>query len=365
MKAWRLNGPGGKFALEDLPVPEPKAGGVVVRMEAAPVLSYMRRVLDGSLGYALPKAPFTPGTNGIGTVAAVGPQVYHLAPGQRVALNPHHVADERAAEPAQILIGLTAMGSGRFGGLETSTLALQADWPDGVFAEFAHLPAACATPLMGADAIPPERLAALGKFVVPYGGFLRAALAPGETVIVNGATGYFGAAAVMLALAMGAARVVAAGRDRATLYNLVDRGGERVTAVELAGDVAADAKTLREAAGGGADMALDIVGRATTSDSTLAALRALRRGGRLVLMGSMSAPLPLVVGEMLSNNWSVMGQFMYPKDATARLAAMVMAGTLDLDLINLQSFALADLEAAMDAAAGMRGLDMTAVTMGV
>jgi hypothetical protein len=42
-----------------------------------------------------------------------------------------------------------------------------------------------------------------------------------------------------------------------------------------------------------------------------------------------------------------------------------MAGTLDLDLINLQSFALADLEAAMDAAAGMRGLDMTAVTMGV
>ncbi|HLN07998.1 MAG TPA: hypothetical protein VK281_03405 [Xanthobacteraceae bacterium] len=77
MKAWRLHGPGGKFALEEIAVPTPRAGGVVVRMEAAPVLSYMRRVLDGSLGYALPSGPFTPGTNGIGVIAAVGPQVYH------------------------------------------------------------------------------------------------------------------------------------------------------------------------------------------------------------------------------------------------------------------------------------------------
>lgn len=355
MKAWRLHGPGGKFSLEEIAIPAPKAGGVVVRMEAAPVLSYMRRVLDGSLGYALPSGPFTPGTNGIGTVAAVGPQVYHLAPGQRVALSPHYAVDERAAEPAQILIGLTAMGA------QAATLALQADWPDGVFAEFAHLPAACATPIEAAVA--PARLAAIGKLVVPYGGFLRGGLAAGETVIVNGATGFFGAAAVLLALAMGAARVIPAGRDEATLRTLAAVAGDRVRSVQLTGDVGADAATLRHASGAGADMALDIVGRATSADSTLATLRGLRRGGRLVLMGSMTVPLPLTVGEMLANNWSVLGQFMYPKEAIGRLAAMIAAGTLDLGSINLKTFALADLDQAMDAAAGMRGLDCTVVTI--
>jgi alcohol dehydrogenase len=41
-----------------------------VRMQAAPVLSYLRQVIDGSLEYLLPPTPFTPGTNGIGVVEA-------------------------------------------------------------------------------------------------------------------------------------------------------------------------------------------------------------------------------------------------------------------------------------------------------
>jgi alcohol dehydrogenase len=253
------------------------------------------------------------------------------------------------------------MGSARFAAREAAALALQADWPDGVFAEFAHLPAACATPIEAAVA--PARLAAIGKFVVPYGGFLRGGLAVGETIIVNGATGFFGAAAVVLAVAMGAARVIAAGRDEATLRTLAAACGDRVGSVRLTGDIDADATALREAAGGGADMALDVVGRATSADSTLATLRGLRRGGRLVLMGSMTVPLPLTVGEMLANNWSVLGQFMYPKEAIARLAAMIAAGTLDLGKVDLETFALADLGAAMDAAAAMRALDCTVITM--
>lgn len=40
-------------------------------MEAPPVLSYMRQLVDGSLGYAMPRTAFTPGTNGVGVVAAV------------------------------------------------------------------------------------------------------------------------------------------------------------------------------------------------------------------------------------------------------------------------------------------------------
>jgi alcohol dehydrogenase len=167
-------------------------------------------VLEGGLGYSLPPAPFTSGTAGIGEIEAVGRGVRHLIPGQRMLLDPHLVVDERVPEPAQILIGLTATRSSGFGGVADAAAALQRDWPDGAFTERACMPASVVTPLPPAlAAIPSQRMAGLSRFAVPYGGFLRRELQPGETVLVNGASGYFGSAAV----ALGASRVVALVRE--------------------------------------------------------------------------------------------------------------------------------------------------------
>jgi alcohol dehydrogenase len=329
-------------------------------MEAAPVLSYMRQVVDGTLGYAVPRRPFVPGTNGVGVVEAIGDGVFHLKVGERVVLSPHYVANERVAEPAQVLIGLTAISS-RSVALDELALALQAAWNDGVFAERAHLPAACLTP--AASKLAASTLAAVGKFLVPYGGFLRGRLHGGETVVVNGASGYFGSAAVLLALALGASRVIAAGRQKRALDDVVAAAGARAAAVVLSGDVEADARALREAARGGADLALDLVGRAQSVSATLATLRALRRGGRLVLMGSVAEPLPVGVGEMIGNDWTVAGCFMYPRDAPARLLGLVTAGALDLGRCRVRQFPIDALDAAMTAAAGMRGLDFVALVM--
>jgi len=103
-----------------------------------------------------------------------------------VYVSPHLVAAERVADPAQLLAGLTAMGD------DPASLALQRDWPHGVHAEQAEAPANAVTPLDGLDAVPAAQLAALGKFLVPLGGLLRGALQPGETLVVNGASGAFG-----------------------------------------------------------------------------------------------------------------------------------------------------------------------------
>lgn len=197
---------------------------------------------------------------------------------------------------------------------------------------------------------------------MPYGGFLRAGLQPGETVAVNGATGYFGSAGALLALSLGAARVVAVGRDPDALRDLADAAGPRLVPVRLSGEVARDTAAIRQAAGGRVDLALDIVGRADSADATLASLRSLRRGGRLVLMGSVKQPLRLLVGEMLGNDWQVSGCFMYPADIPARLATLIAAGLLDLGKIRVRSFPFDQIEAAMDAAGSMRGLDITVMT---
>ena len=300
MKAWRLEKLGGRLALEDVPLPEPRPGSVLVKVEATALLSYLKAYVEGKLPrYNPPANPFTIGTNAIGTVEAVGRDVWSLEKGQRVVVSPFFVARENVDDPAQILIGLTA-------GADQNRC-----WPTGRTGRSPNMrsrPSRRSTPLDGFEAADAAELAALSRFIVPFGGLLRGRLAAGETLVVNGATGAYGTAAVLLGVAMGAARVIAAGRNREALAAVAKAAGPRVAPVALAGDVAADAKAIREASGGGADIAFDMVGNAADPRSTLAALTSLKRGGRLVLMGSMTVDLPLPYthhAQQLGDPWPV------------------------------------------------------------
>jgi alcohol dehydrogenase len=353
-KAWRLHAHN-DLRFDDVETPKPAPDGVVVAIEAGMVLSYMGKVLSGSVPYSLPPMPFVPGTNAIARVIAAGDNVTHVRSGDRVFLSPHLRGDVPDSEPPQILIGLTATVT------TPAALALQARWRDGVFAEVAHWPAACVTPLAGLDDRPATELIGLAKLIVPFGGLQRTGLRGGDTVIVNGASGYFGSGAVMLAVAMGAGRVVAVGRKQAALQALREAFGPRVIPAVVSGDAAKDLGIIRHAAGGGADVALDLLGSAKSTSTTLSCLRALKRGGRLVLMGSADVPLELSFREMLANDWEVVGQFMYARTAPGQLAALAASGLLDLGKIVVTSFKLADFRQAVEAAALMQGLDLTAV----
>jgi alcohol dehydrogenase len=94
-----------------------------------------------------------------------------------------------------------------------------------------------------------------------------------------------------------------------------------------------------------------MVGQARDPNATLAALHSLGRGGRLVLMGSMSAELPIPYTQLMFHNWEILGQFMYPADAYRRLLGLVRAGLLDIAVLRPLEYPLSDLPAAMDAAA--------------
>lgn len=350
MKAWRLNRLGGELSFVDIPVPEPRPGSVLVRIHTAALLSYMKDYVQGRLPtYVAPKQPFTLGTNGVGEVTAVGRDVWHLKPGQRVMLSPHFVSRENVSDPAQILIALTALGP--------TAESMLADWPDGTLAEYALLPASTVTPAEGLDDIPATQLAVSMRFIVPFGGLLRSRLAAGETLVVSGATGAFGTAAVLLGLAMGASRVIAAGRNRTALDSVSRIGGSRVFTVALTGNVQSDAYAIREAAGGGAEVGFDMVGRARDPNATLAVLHSLSRGGRLVLMGSMTPDLPIPYGTVMLNDLEILGQFMYPATAYRRLLSLVRSGQLDISPIRPRVYPLPALRDAMEAAATAGSLE--------
>jgi alcohol dehydrogenase len=353
MKAWRLERPGGELALKDIPVPEVRPGSVLVRIEASVLMSYLKPYVEGKLPfYNPPPSAFTIGTNGIGVVQAVGRDVWHLKPGRRVVLSSHFVARENVEDPAQILVGLTA-GAG--------AESVLADWPDGTLAEYALMPVEAVTPAADLDHVDAAQLAAVSRCIVPFGGLLRGRLAVGETLIVTGATGAYGTAAVLLGIAMGAARVIAAGRNAVALEALARAGGSRVSTVVLTGKVQGDTGALRAASGGGAQLAFDMVGQATDPKATLAALHSLRRGGRLVLMGSMTSELPVPYNALMLNSWEILGQFMYPASAYRRLLDLLRSGLLDISPIHPRVYPLAALPEAMEAAAAAGNLEYIVV----
>jgi alcohol dehydrogenase len=136
-------------------------------------------------------------------------------------------------------------------------------------------------------------------------------------------------------------------------------GGSRVAAVILSGDTTNDTAAMRAAAGGGAHLAFDMVGNAKDPSATLAALGSLHRGGRIVLMGSSHAPLPIDYLWVMFNNLEIIGNFMHAPNAYLPLFALVRSGQLDLRPIKPKVFALSDLEAAMDAAGQAGSLELS------
>src|SRR5260370_39026770 len=181
MKAWRLQRLGGELRFSDVRTPEPRPGSALVRIEASALMSYLRAYVEGKLPvYNPPPGPFTIGTNGVGVVEAVGRDVWHLKPGQRVVLSSHFVAAENVEDPAQILIGLTSSPDAAQG---------LADWPDGTLAEYALMPVEAITPAEGLDEFDSTGLVTIGRFIIPFGGLLPGRLPPPEPLAVTHAPG--------------------------------------------------------------------------------------------------------------------------------------------------------------------------------
>ena len=245
MQAWLCESLTGVEALQwrELPTPEPQAGEVRIAIRAASLNFPDLLTVQGKYQFK-PPMPFVPGSEYAGTVDAVGAGVTHLKPGDAVA----------------------ALGS------------------SGGFATHACVEASRVLPLP--PGFPPEDGAA---FAFAYGTshhalLDRAALQAGETVLVLGAAGGVGSAAVQIAKAAGAKVIAAASSDEKCSF--CRRLGADET-VNYTRENLRDA--LKALTGGrGPDIVYDPVG----GDLAEPAFRAIAWRGRYLVIGFAQGGIP-------------------------------------------------------------------------
>ena len=263
MHAWLCENPVGVDALnwKEIPTPVPQSGQVLIRIEAAS-LNFPDLLIVQNKYQMKPDLPFVPGSEYAGVIEALGEGVTHLKVGQSVAC---------------------LSGTGGFG---THTLA----------------PAKLCMPLPpGFPAV--DAAAFIMIYATSHHALIdRAALKAGETVLVLGAAGGVGTAAIQIAKAAGAKVIAAASTDEKCA--LCKSLGADETINYTTQNIREVLKTLTGSKG--PDVIYDPVG----GDFAEPAFRSIAWRGRYLVVGFAAGPIPALPFNLaLLKGASIVGVF--------------------------------------------------------
>lgn len=310
MRALTLTGTGGLEHLELREVPPPAIRAdedVLVRVRCV-ALNRLDLWMTVGLPNIEPVFPHVVGSDGAGEVEAVGPAAGGWRPGDRVMINPgiscgHCAACEEGEE--SLCSGFGILGE-HLPGTAAELVVVPAGnlgrVPDGM-----SWSAAAAFPLTTLTA---------WRMLTN-----RARLQAGETVLIWGVGGGVGMAALQIAVLLGARAIVTSGSD--AKLEAAARLGASLGLNHRSADVVAEVR--RETGGRGANVVADCVGEATWPNS----LRALRRGGRLVVCGATTGPsVSLDLRRLFWHQWSILGSTMGSRREFAEIVRLAHEGRL-------------------------------------
>jgi D-arabinose 1-dehydrogenase-like Zn-dependent alcohol dehydrogenase len=322
MRAERFYADTKTVVLEDVPIPQPGDGEVLVKVAFCGICHSDLSLINGTFPAQRPVV--TQGHEASGTIAKLGPGVTGWSEGDRVVV----AAGRPCGKCANCRRGDLA---------NCMRIQLMAFAYDGAWAEYTVAQASGLTRVP--DNVPLEQAAILADAVsTPFGAVVHTGkVTVGESVGVWGVGGV-GTHIVQLARLVGAVPVIAVDINPAV----------RDRALELGADYAFDSRDpdfadkLAEATGGrNLDVAFDAVGLKVTFEQ---ALNSLTVGGRLVGVG-MSAETPTVGPTSMFNlvQRQVLGHLGYHNTDIETLAQLVSRGRLDLSRSISQIIPLEDI----------------------
>jgi NADPH:quinone reductase-like Zn-dependent oxidoreductase len=306
MRAAAIRGFGGPEVIEVLDVedPRPGPGEVVVSVRAAALNHLDLWTIGGLVGDLA--FPHVLGADGAGEIAATGEGVTGLRPGDRVVVNPAISCNRcegcRAGEQS-----------------ECTTFRMIGEHLPGTFAQRIAVPATNVFPFP--DHLSFEEAAALGTtFITAYRMlFTRGGLRPGEWVLVTGIGGGLALSLLQLCAPV-AGRVIVTSSSKAKLERALELGADE--GVDYATEDVGKA-VRRLTAKRGVDLVVDSAGGPALDG----ALRALRKGGRVVISGATAgAESTIDVRRVFWNQLSILGSTMGSVRDVSDMLRMV-AGT--------------------------------------
>ncbi len=330
MKAAVFHGPGGSWpqkpiSIEEVPVPVPATGEVLVKVAACGLcrtdLEYLK------VAGATPKPPpIILGHEPVGTVAETGREVNGLTAGQRVLVAtaiPCFACDFCRTGRENLCPRMTLVGANR----------------DGAFAEYVTAPATGVIPLP--DSLPLEASAIITDAVATsyHAVYNRARVKKGDTVAIYGASGGLGLVCVQMTAAIGA-RVIAIGRKQWKLAKAEEYGAAEIINT---GEVDSIDRAVRRLTRGGVDISIDVSGLAQMIES---ACRATRPGGSIIVVGFSFEKIQLSVNRLMWQELNVLGSKNYRLSDMPAIIGLVKNRVVQPDKIVSHRFKLEEINEA-------------------
>ena len=346
MRSARLHEPGRPFQIDKVERPSARANDVLVQVKSCGVIPNMNAIFSGKLWNHLPPLPASVGLDAAGVVAEVGERVVDFRVGDRVYVNPWLTCGQcaycRADEP--MLCSSSAL-QGYFGFFPTSRPQLEA-YPLGGFSEYMTSSAQRLVKLPGTVSF--DQAARFGYIGTSFAALRAGKVGAGSTVAINGITGTLGVGATLLALGMGATRILGFGRNPNVMTQLKALAPRRIDTLALGERPIAD--WIRERTGGlGVDVLVDCSARSATSAVTLDALNGLKRGGIAVNIGALTEPLSIEPFRFMNYRWHFQGSSWFTTEEGQLMADMAGVGVLDLSHLRTQPYPLDGINDALEA----------------
>jgi L-iditol 2-dehydrogenase len=333
MKAMRLYGPG-DFRLDDIPVPEPGPGQVLLQVLCVGVCgSGVHYFLDGGIGEDKVTEPFVIGHEFSARVAALGPGVSGPPVGTRVAV-----------EPA-IACGTCEFCQEGHPNLCENILFCSTPPTEGALREYMAHPADLVFPIP--DSINDKEAAVLEPLGIALHAVRLAKLRPGDTIAILG-SGPIGLLTMQVALVSGARAAYVTDLVPERLAMAMQLGATEALKADEQDPVA---WILEQTAGRGVDVAFET---AWADETPAQAAEVTRRGGKVIMAGIPRENVALFPAHYCRRKGLTIKYVRRMKHTYPRAIAMVRDGVLDVQSIVTHHFPLEKAAEAYELAASYK-----------